>query len=169
MKNIVRLCVIAILLVCSPGTIGPPDLPTDGPAHPGETYSLEGLARSLLGGCTTAITYSVVEANGGAVNSGGVYTAPGCATPPVYPVTVHVKVDGCNLSAQIPITLDEKVLAIALVCVILPPGTACADPSLGIQLQPGSPANFYAKETLTCRSVFVPPIPAGACTQAFCQ
>jgi hypothetical protein len=167
--SVLFLVALAVALISCGGQepLAPPPVPDTG-GHPGETYSLDTQARALLGGCTSTITYSVVEAGGGIVSAAGVYTAPACAAV-TYPVVYHVQASGCALSAQIPVTLDEAVTSVKIVCAIVPPSTACQDPALGLTGPPGLQAQFYAKVALTCHSVFQPTIPAGACTAAFCQ
>lgn len=166
------LIVALALVVGCGGQVAVAPLPADAPARPGEDYSLDTQARALLGGCSGAISYSVVEAAGcGSVSSSGLWTSPACAAV-TYPITCHVQVAGCGKSDQLGIAVDEALKASKIVCAISPPGTACIDPATIPACEPGQTSTLqtYTKITYSCHTAWSPsPIPAGACTASFCQ
>ena len=170
MRYLAALLVLLAACDSSPPPVAAPPIQTTAVSDPGQTHSLEAIARAALVCNSGSLTFSVVEGSvGGSVDSAGNYTAPSCG-PSFVAATYHVQASGCGNTVQIPIAVTEAVTGLAIVCAIVPPATTCSDPGAGpVPVLPGQQVQLYAKLSLTCHSVFVPPIPAGACTAAFCQ
>jgi hypothetical protein len=171
LRTVRSAALAAALVLLSCHGSGPPPNP-GGPSAvvlPGESASFLESASQALACDPSAITWAIQEGFvGGSVSAAGVYTAPPCG-PAFVAGTYHLLAQGCGKVATLPVAVSEEVLQVELACVIVAPGTTCQDPAAGITMAPGGTAKFFARVTLSCHSVFSPPIPSGACSAAFCQ
>ena len=109
---------------------------------------MERWARSALKCPTGALTWSVVEPNGGTIDQAGNYLPPGCPTPYVD-ATYHVRVAGCGQSVDIPVAVkDEDVSGLSVYCGVVLPETCCRLPP--ITVPPAGQIQFYAQFQYSC-------------------
>ncbi len=170
MRSIILSGCLAFAFACS-NDPGPNPNPTPSPVpalSPGGGTDLTATARQALVCNSGDLAWSIQEGAVGGTITSGIYTAPSCG-PAFIAGTYHVLVTGCGRGATIPIDVTERILTVELVCAI-PEGTSiCQDPALGVEVEVGHTAQFYSKVTASCATVFVPPIPAGACQAPFCE
>lgn len=149
-----------VLVACSGPTSSPPVVP-EPVAKPGATVSLLAIARDALSCPQGALTWSVVEPNGGSVTQAGDYTAPSCG-PAFVAGTYHVQAVGCSRTVAIPVAVAEDVLAVDIVCGVVA-GTNCCATSFSVA--PGTTIQFYASVTYSCPGhvVYSPTAPPVSC------
>src|ERR1700687_5790750 len=109
-KNLTALVLAGFLASCGGGAIAPSGATV--------SVSISGLATPLSSGASrmfsatvnhasnTAVTWSVVEANGGSITQAGIYTAP--ATPGTYTVkAVALANASASATAPVPVVIPE--------------------------------------------------------------
>lgn len=148
-----------LLAACAPSS--PPAPEPRAVVTPGDGVSLLAVARQALA-CDAAISFSVVEPNGGTISAAGDYLAPACGSTFVAG-TYHVTASGCGRSATIPVTVAEDVLSVDIVCAVVEGSACCATGPL--EVAPGGRIQFYAGISYSCPGhvVYLPSQPPGAC------
>jgi hypothetical protein len=125
----------------------------------GQQVDLMATARQALS-CQTTISWSMVEANGGAIDQNGLYTAPSCGAPGVaIQGLYHVQATGCNRIVLIPVAVTEDVVSLTL-CGVVQPSTPTSTCDANPTVPPGGQVQFFAKYVFTCGDfIFVPANP----------
>lgn len=113
---------------------------------PGGSVSLVARAAVALNCPAEQIAWSVVEPNGGSIDVAGNYVAPACG-PSFVAGTYHVRAAGCARQVDLPVTVAEDVIDVAIDCAEVV-GTACCASSLAVP--PGTQIQFYAAMTYSC-------------------
>jgi hypothetical protein len=147
------ILVVALLAGCHVASPPAQNIPT------GQQIDLMGTARQALS-CQSTISWSVVEANGGAVDQNGLYNAPSCGAPGVAVQGLyHVQATGCNKVVLIPVAVTEDVVSLTL-CGVVQPSTPTSTCDANPVVPPGGTIQFFAKFVFTCGDfVFVPTNP----------
>jgi hypothetical protein len=182
MNRTTVLAVAAIALAACGGPASEHTPPAAGGA-PGDSIDLSAVYKDALIGAPgggTGVTWeltgvnpsSALQAaldNGLSLSATGRLQLPGCgvatAAGGVLPLVVMVTArSGTALLLQVNVTVDERFVSSSVACVIPTAGATCQDPATtGLVFETGSAPQFYSRTLTTCRSMWTPDLPAGAC------